>query len=90
MANNGNNKIWQHNAIFWDQEALAQRTWSKPVSTEVINAAVFGHSLTDQINGQLDAGFALTGFYEDEHPTPRFLIEKFIPTMLATKALKTE
>lgn len=51
-------------------------------------AIVFGHSLTDQINGQLEAGFKLTGFYEDEHPSPRFLIEQYIPTMIATKAEK--
>lgn len=28
-------------------------------------ALEFGHTLTDQIGGQLDAGFAVTGFYED-------------------------
>jgi SAM-dependent methyltransferase len=28
-------------------------------------ALEFGHTLTDQIGGQLDAGLALTGFYED-------------------------
>ena len=49
---------------------------------------VFGHSLSDQINGQLQAGFKLTGLYEDEHPNPRFLIERYIHTMLATRATK--
>ena len=28
----------------------------------------FGHTLADQIGGQLDAGFVLTGFYEDGGP----------------------
>ena len=28
-------------------------------------ALEFGHTLTEQIGGQLDAGFILTGFYED-------------------------
>ena len=51
-------------------------------------AIVFGHSLTDQINGQLEAGFKLTRFYEDEHPNPRFLIEQYMPTMIATRAEK--
>ena len=46
----------------------------------------FGHTLADQIGGQLDAGFHLTGFYEDTH---RYLeIAKFIPTYAATRALK--
>ena len=51
-------------------------------------AFVFGHSLSSQINGQLEAGFLLSGFYEDEHPSPRFLIEKYMPTMIATQAIK--
>ena len=29
--------------------------------------AEFGHSLTDQLAGQLDAGFAIIGLYEDSH-----------------------
>lgn len=51
-------------------------------------AIIFGHTLTSQINGQLEAGFLLTGLYEDDHPTPRFLIEKYMQTMIATKAMK--
>ncbi|MBI2784820.1 MAG: class I SAM-dependent methyltransferase [Legionella longbeachae] len=51
-------------------------------------ALIFGHTLTDQINGQIEAGFLLGGFYEDEHPSPRFLIEKFMKTMIATKVVK--
>lgn len=49
---------------------------------------VFGHSLTRQIGGQLEAGFVLTGFYEDWQPDPRFVIDRFLPTFLATRALK--
>ena len=51
-------------------------------------AICFGHSLSDQINGQLEAGFKLAGFYEDDHPSPRFLIEQYMQTMIATKAIK--
>ena len=46
----------------------------------------FGHTLEDQIAGQLDAGFMLTGFYEDrdlKHP-----LAKYLPTFIATRALK--
>ncbi|MGZ5198290.1 MAG: class I SAM-dependent methyltransferase [Telluria sp.] len=49
---------------------------------------VFGHSLTQQVGGQLEAGFLLTGFYEDWQPNPRFVIDGFVPTFLATRALK--
>jgi SAM-dependent methyltransferase len=46
----------------------------------------FGHSLTDQIAGQLDAGFLINGFYEDHH---RHLeIAKYTPTYIATRAIK--
>ncbi len=51
-------------------------------------ALLFGHTLSSQINGQIEAGFLIAGFYEDEHPTPRFLIEKFMKTMIATKSVK--
>ncbi|QKM57001.1 class I SAM-dependent methyltransferase [Burkholderia glumae] len=51
-------------------------------------ALVFGHSLSEQIGGQLEAGFLLKGFYEDEQPKPRFVIDNFLPTFLATLALR--
>jgi len=49
---------------------------------------VFGHSLSGQIGGQLEAGFVLTGFYEDWQPNPRFVIDRYLPTFLATRASK--
>ena len=51
-------------------------------------ALVFGHSLQDQIGGQLDAGFLLAGFHEDRQPRPRFVIDGYVPTFLATRAVK--
>lgn len=51
-------------------------------------AVVFGHTLTDLIGGQLKAGFSIDGFYEDKQPNPRFLVDKFMPTFLATRAVK--
>lgn len=46
---------------------------------------VFGHTLTDQIQGQIDAGFAIVGFYEDIGGTE---LDKYIYTSIATKAIK--
>ena len=46
----------------------------------------FGHSLTDLLGGQTDAGFAITGFYEDICPDSP--ISKYHPTYLATRAIK--
>ena len=51
-------------------------------------ALVFGHSLAEQIGGQLEAGFVLAGFHEDRQPHPRFVIDRYLPTFLATRARK--
>jgi SAM-dependent methyltransferase len=46
----------------------------------------FGHTLEDQLGGQTDAGFAITGFYEDHHRT--HAVAKYTPTYIATRAVK--
>jgi SAM-dependent methyltransferase len=48
----------------------------------------FGHSLGDQIGGQLEAGFVLAGFYEDIDPES--VLGEHIPSYIATRALKTK
>ncbi len=49
----------------------------------------FGHTLDDQIGGQLDAGFAITGFYEDKFDDLELdPISKYIPSFIATRAVK--
>ncbi|MCP4886061.1 MAG: class I SAM-dependent methyltransferase [Planctomycetaceae bacterium] len=47
----------------------------------------FGHTLTDQLGGQIEAGLAITGLFEDcwsDWP-----ISDYIPTFIATKATKS-
>lgn len=46
----------------------------------------FGHTLTDQIGGQIDAGLVITGFFEDRWED--WPISKFIATFIGTKATK--
>jgi len=46
----------------------------------------WSHTLTDQIGGQLDAGFMVTGLYEDRHSDQP--LAKYTPTYLATRAVK--
>ena len=50
------------------------------------NPLEFGHSLSDQIGGQLEAGFVITGFYEDAHTGT--IISEYTPTYIATRAVK--
>jgi SAM-dependent methyltransferase len=45
----------------------------------------FSHSLEDQIGGQLEAGFVLTGFYESSHDSP---LGQVMPTYIASRAIK--
>ena len=47
----------------------------------------FSHSLTEQIGGQLRAGFTLTGIYEDTNGEGG-LHELHIPSFIATRAVK--
>jgi len=50
------------------------------------DAIEFGHSLTDQIGGQIDAGFSICGFYEDR--TPGDTLSPYSDGFVATLALK--
>jgi len=50
-------------------------------------ALVFGHSLTDQISGQLEAGFYITSMYEDNWNRESKL-DDYFPSFLATRAVK--
>lgn len=47
---------------------------------------VYGHTLEDQIGGQLDAGFLLTNFYEDGNPAHP--LTRFLQSAIATRAVK--
>lgn len=55
--------------------------------TDASEPLTFGHTLDDQIGGQLAAGLVLTGFYEDRdlgHP-----LSKYIASFIATRTVKT-
>jgi SAM-dependent methyltransferase len=46
----------------------------------------FGHTLEDQIGGQLEAGYILSGFYEDGWPG--IALAEYMPIFMATRAVK--
>jgi SAM-dependent methyltransferase len=46
----------------------------------------FSHTLEEQIGGQTEAGFLISGFYEDRHRDDP--IAAFMPTFVATRAIK--
>lgn len=47
---------------------------------------MFGHTLADQIGGQLAAGFVLTDLFEDSDP--KNVLSQYMATYLATRAVK--
>ena len=47
---------------------------------------IWGHTLEDQIQGQIDAGFVIAGFYEDIGGTA---LDRYINTSIATRAINT-
>jgi len=48
----------------------------------------FGHTLEDQIAGQLEAGFVLAGFYEDVDP--KHVLSRYIASFIATLAVRPD
>ena len=67
-----------------DIEALGEERVKELVTAK--RPVEFGHTLTDQIGGQLDAGFLLYGFYESR--TPGGVLDEHVPTFAATRAVK--
>lgn len=48
----------------------------------------FGHTLDQQIGGQIEAGFVITGFYEDGWSDDATLLNRFSPMFISTRATK--
>jgi SAM-dependent methyltransferase len=48
----------------------------------------FGHTLEDQIGGQLKAGFVLADLFEDRNAGPDHLMSRHFPIAMATRAIK--
>ncbi len=48
----------------------------------------FSHSLEDQIGGQTEAGFVITGLYEDWWSDEATPLNKYSPTTIVTRAVK--
>jgi SAM-dependent methyltransferase len=73
-----------HRIPYSDQESLTEEDRARLAEQDA--PLEFGHTLADQIGGQIAAGFVLTGFYEDIDPDT--ILGKHIPSYIATKATK--
>jgi hypothetical protein len=67
-----------------DLENLAAKDRSRLAAEDA--TPEFGHTLEDQIGGQIAAGFVLTGFYEEIDPDT--ILGKHIPSYIASRPVK--
>ena len=80
-----NNKLIVTNSIpYSDIKQLPPEDLKKRIDNS--DTLEFGHSLQSQIGGQIEAGFIISGFYEDKLGDG--LLDENIDTYIATKATK--
>jgi SAM-dependent methyltransferase len=75
-----------HRIPYSDVRSLTEEQRSKYI--EAGEPFEFGHTLGDQIAGQILAGFVVCGFYEDAYPPEDDALSKYIPSFVATRARK--
>ncbi|UOR12574.1 class I SAM-dependent methyltransferase [Halobacillus amylolyticus] len=75
----------KHSIPFSSMSNLNEEELQQPIQD--IQAFEFGHTLEDQIQGQIDAGFLIAGLYEDDFGGSR-LLDNYIKTFIATRAIK--
>jgi SAM-dependent methyltransferase len=79
----------RHRLPYSDVESLTDQ--EKQQYMEEGEPLEFSHTLEDQIGGQLDAGFVITGFYEDAYgESVDDLLSKYMPSFVATRAIKLQ
>lgn len=76
----------RHSLPYSDLKDLSDE--ERKVYTDKNEPLEFGHTLDQQIGGQIKAGFAITGFFEDYFNDEATALNKYCPTFIATKALK--
>jgi SAM-dependent methyltransferase len=75
----------RHALPYSDMTSLSEEERARRMETG--EPLEFGHTLTNQIGGQIDAGFVISGFYEDRHGDTD-AVARYTPTLIATRALK--
>lgn len=79
-----NNLVVKHSIPYSDIEHLPKDQLEERINNK--DTLEFGHSLQSQIGGQIDAGFAIVGFFEDK--LGHGLLDEYIDTYIATRAVK--
>ncbi len=79
-----NHLVVKHKIPYSDLEQLSKEQLNKKI--ELNDTLEFGHTLMDQIDGQIKVGFLINGFYEDKSVGD--LLDPYINTFIATRAIK--
>ncbi len=83
----GGEFVVRHSLPYSDLESLTVEERRRLLDDD--EPVCFGHTLESQIGGQLNAGFQLVGFYEDEWGDDEDnLLDKIMPGFIATRARK--
>lgn len=78
----------RHSIPYSDLTQLSDAELKRLVLDET-SPLTFAHTLTDQIGGQLDAGFLLSGMYEDGYAASREdPISRYLENFVATRVVK--
>jgi len=88
-----------YNRAAWDREADRGSEWTRPVGSDVIDLPEaerrraygdgpieYSHTLTEQVGGQLEAGFTMTHLIEAPHHADA--TARYMPGYFATRAVK--
>jgi hypothetical protein len=76
-----------HKLPYSDIEDLGEEATKDLIERKL--AFEFSHTLQDLLGGQIEAGFSIEGFYEDNYPVnDSEPLSKFMPLFFATRALK--
>jgi SAM-dependent methyltransferase len=77
----------RHSLPYSDLESLSEE--ERQHFAEEGQPLEFSHTMEDQIGGQIDAGFVITGFYEDVNlPDEEDALREYMSTYIATRAMK--
>jgi SAM-dependent methyltransferase len=77
----------QHTLPYSDVESISDE--ERSAYTEKNEPLCFSHTLESLVGGQIEAGFALTGFFEDVFaPESGDALSKYMSTFIATRATK--
>jgi len=86
LMQNENKLVVRHKIPYSDYASLTESERQELVDKN--EPMIFGHSLEEQIGGQLNAGFRLLGFYEDDWADENDVLSRYIKDFCATCAEK--